>query len=141
MKLSEIVLYIKSAKNKAEKIDRLKEHDSPELRILLKGSYDPKIKWLPELSGIKYKKSKKKKFESNLIDITKTLYNYVETPPNLNLLEEKKKIFVSVLETLYKDDAELLMSVINKSIKSDYKISIPIVKEALGWNKDYNRRL
>jgi len=140
MKLSEIVLYIKSAKNKAEKINRLKEYDSPELRILLKGSYDPKIKWLPDLSGIKYKKSRKKKSESNLMDITKTLYNYVDTPLNLNLLEEKKKIFVSVLETLYKDDAALLMSVINKSIKSDYKISIPIVKEALNWNNNYSRR-
>ena len=140
MKLSEIVLYIKSGKNKAEKIKRLKEHNSTELRILLKGSYDPKIKWLPNLSGIKYKKSRKKKSESNLIDITKTLYNYVDTPLNLNLLEEKKKIFVSVLETLYKDDAALLMSVINKSIKSDYKISIPIVKEALNWNNNYSRR-
>jgi hypothetical protein len=140
MKLSEIVLYIESGKNKAEKIKRLKEHDSPELRILLKGSYDPKIKWLSDLSGIKYKKSRKKKSESNLIDITKTLYNYVDTPQNLNLLEEKKKIFVSVLETLYKDDAALLMSVINKSIKSDYKISIPIVKEALNWNNNYSRR-
>jgi len=140
MILSEIIQYIKSGKNKAEKIKRLKEHDAPEIRILLKGSYDPKIKWLPGLNDIKYKKSRKNSSENSIYDISKILYNYIDNNNNLIKLEERKKSFKNILESLNKDEALFLLSVVNKSVNKDYKISIPIVKSGLNWNDNYSKR-
>ena len=47
--LHEILVKVNNAKDKAKKIDVLREHDSVPLRQVLKGAFDPKIKWdLPE---------------------------------------------------------------------------------------------
>ena len=47
--LHEILVKVNNAKDKAKKIEVLRENDSVPLRQVLKGAFDPKIKWdLPE---------------------------------------------------------------------------------------------
>ena len=47
--LHEILTKVNNAKDKSKKIDVLRENDSVPLRQILKGAFDPKIKWdLPE---------------------------------------------------------------------------------------------
>ena len=47
--LHEILVKVNNAKDKSKKIEVLREHDSVPLRQVLKGAFDPKIKWdLPE---------------------------------------------------------------------------------------------
>ena len=46
---SEVLTKVNNAKDKAKKIEVLKQYDHPSLRSLLKGSFDPSIEWeLPE---------------------------------------------------------------------------------------------
>ena len=47
--ISEILDKVSKAKTKQNKIALLKEHDSQALRMVIKASFDPKIKWaLPD---------------------------------------------------------------------------------------------
>ena len=47
--LHEILIKVNNAKDKPKKIEVLRENDSVPLRQILKGAFDPKIKWdLPE---------------------------------------------------------------------------------------------
>ena len=47
--LHEILIKVNNAKDKPKKIEVLRENDSVPLRQVLKGAFDPKIKWdLPE---------------------------------------------------------------------------------------------
>ena len=43
--LSEILTKVNNAKDKPKKIAVLKENDSPHLRMILKGAFDPNIVW------------------------------------------------------------------------------------------------
>ena len=43
--LSEVLKKVNNAKTKDKKVAILKEHDSEPLRMILKGSFDPKIEW------------------------------------------------------------------------------------------------
>ena len=47
--ISEILDKVAKAKTKEKKVGLLREHNSPSLRMILKASFDPSIKWqLPE---------------------------------------------------------------------------------------------
>ena len=47
--VSEIFTKVNNAKDKPKKIEVLRQYDSPGLRMILKGGFDPNIKWeLPE---------------------------------------------------------------------------------------------
>ena len=46
---SEILTKVNNAKDKAKKVEVLKQYDHPSLRMILKGSFDPTVEWeLPE---------------------------------------------------------------------------------------------
>ncbi len=44
--LSEVLKKVHNANTKAEKIAILKEHDCEQLRMIIKSSFDPAIKWV-----------------------------------------------------------------------------------------------
>ena len=47
--ISEIFTKINNAKDKPKKIEVLRQYDTPGMRMILKGAFDPKIEWdLPE---------------------------------------------------------------------------------------------
>ena len=73
--LHEILVKVNNAKDKAKKIDVLREHDSVPLRQVLKGAFDPKIKWdLPE--GTPYTKRMTHQQVLNIQRYTKKLEDY-----------------------------------------------------------------
>ena len=43
--ISEILTKVNNAKDKTKKIAVLQQYDSPSLRMVLKGAFDPNIKW------------------------------------------------------------------------------------------------
>ena len=49
--MSEICLKVNNAKDKSKKLRVLRENDSQALRQILKGAFDPKIKWSLPLEG------------------------------------------------------------------------------------------
>jgi hypothetical protein len=55
--IHEMLTDVSKGNTKTVKTKRLKRYDSPELRALLKSSYDPNIKWLLPDGDVPYKKS------------------------------------------------------------------------------------
>ena len=53
--LSEILTKVNNAKTKDKKIAVLKDNDSEPLRMLIKSSFDPKIKWVMPEGNVPYK--------------------------------------------------------------------------------------
>ena len=114
----EILLKVNNAKDKPKKIEVLKEYDTPALRSLLKGAFDPKIKWdLPE-----------------------------GTPPFITGADgqltktRKETLFIQMLEGLHTSEATLLINIKDKRLNLVYKgLTENAVKEAFGWNDSFMR--
>ena len=54
---SEILDKVHKAKTKDQKIKLLREHGSPQLRAVLKSSFDPKIEWVLPEGDVPYAKN------------------------------------------------------------------------------------
>ena len=53
--LSEVLDRVHKAKTKAQKIKVLQENDTEALRMIIKSSFDPKIKWAMPEGAVPYK--------------------------------------------------------------------------------------
>jgi len=121
---SEIFTKINNAKDKPKKIEVLKKHDTPNMRMVLKGAFDPKIEWdLPP--GIPPY-------------IAKRLYNFFKGGNNQLNKIRKETLFIQMLEGLHADEAKVLIDMKNKTLNKTYKgLTSDMVKEAFGWNADF----
>ena len=53
----------------------------------------------------------------------------------------RETLFVQMLEGLHKDEAKVLIQAKDKTLHRNYKgLSDAVVKEAFGWNNDYQRQ-
>ena len=139
---SEIFTKINNAKVKSKKVEILKENDTPGLRRILKGAFDPKIQWdLPEgqppymenqaPSGTEHTKLES---ESN------KLWHFVVGGDNTLSKTRKETLFIQILEGLHKDEAELMCNIKDKKLHNVYKgLTASVVKDAFGWNDDFVR--
>ena len=78
--ISEILDKVSKAKTKQNKVALLKEYDSPSLRMVIKSSFDPKIKWsLPE-GEVPFKRNEAPAGteHSTLAYESRRLYHYIE---------------------------------------------------------------
>jgi hypothetical protein len=137
---SEILTKVNNAKDKTKKITVLRENNTSELRMILKGAFDPKIEWdLPEGSP---------PFMPNEVPIgtehtylrqeTKRLYRFVKGGDNTLSKAKKETLFIQMLEGLHVDEANLLLNVKDKKLNKVYKgLTESVVKEAFGWNDDF----
>jgi len=138
--LSEVLTRVGKAKNKTAKIKLLKNYDTPALRIIIKSSFDPSIKWqLPE-GDVPFKKNQAEEGTEHtvLAQTAKKLYNFIEGG-NANLTSSKREMmFIQMLEGLHQNEASLLISAKNKKINKVYKgLTDNVVKEAFGWDDNY----
>jgi len=138
--MNEIFTKVNNAKDKPKKIAVLKENDSPQLRQVLKGAFDPKIKWdLPE--GIPPYKENEAPIgteHTTLFDETRKLFRFVEGGDNTLSKTRKETMFIQVLEALEKNEAKALIAVKDKELNKHYKgLTENVVKEAFGWNDSF----
>lgn len=138
--VSEIFTKVNNAKDKPKKIDVLRQYDSPALRQILKGAFDPRIEWdLPSGTPPYMENEAPEGTEHTLLENeAKRLWHFVkDADPALNKLR-KETLFIQVLEGLHKDEAKVLIDVKNKSLNKTYKgLTADMVKEAFGWTKDF----
>ena len=136
----EILTKVNNAKDKPKKIAVLKEHDSVALRQVLKGAFDPKIKWdLPEgTPPFKRNDAPAGTEHTSLFAEARRLWHFVEgADPNLTKAK-REMMFIQLLEGLQEDDADLMIAVKEKTLNKRYKgLTDAVVKEAFGWNEDY----
>ena len=138
--ISEIFTKINNAKDKPKKVEVLRQYDTPGMRMILKGAFDPKIEWdLPEGTPPYIANEAPAGTEHTYLEVeAKRLYNFaVGGNDQLNKIR-KETLFIQMLEGLHADEAKVLIDVKNKSLNKTYKgLTSEMVKEAFGWNADF----
>ena len=138
--LHEILTKVNNAKDKPAKIAVLKKNDSVPLRQVLKGAFDPNIKWaLPEgTPPYKVNEAPAGTEHTTLFQEARRLWHFVEGADEKLSKTKKEMMFIQLLEGLHKDDAALMIAVKDKALNKKYKgLTDAVVKEAFGWNSDY----
>ena len=138
--LHEILTKVNNAKDKSAKIAVLKKNDSVPLRQVLKGAFDPNIKWdLPEgTPPYKENDAPAGTEHTTLFTEARRLWHFVEGADQKLSKTKKEMMFIQLLEGLHKDDAALMVAVKDKALNKKYKgLTDAVVKEAFGWNSDY----
>jgi hypothetical protein len=127
--IAEFLEKVSKLKKRDEKIAALKYNDSFEIRTILQGAFDPRVKWqLPE-GEPPYNPNKLVDQENVLIRECRKLIYFIEGgAPNLKQLR-RETMFVELLESIAPADAKLLCTIKDK--KFPYKgITVDIVREA-----------
>lgn len=128
--VSEVLKNTSKLKTKNERMDYLKEHDSPALRDIIRVNYDEDIvSLLPE--GVPPFKKDDAPDGHNLSSLHKQHKNlaYFFKGKYSSMNQGKREsMFIGMLETLHADEADLLVAVKDKTMK--YKgITKLLVKE------------
>ena len=138
--ISEILDKVSKAKTKQNKVALLKEYDSPSLRMVIKSSFDPKIKWsLPE-GEVPFKRNEAPAGteHSTLAYESRRLYHYIEGGNPALSQTKRETMFVQMLEGLHDTEADVLVAAKDKSLHQAYKgLSANVVKEAFNWTDEY----
>jgi hypothetical protein len=138
--LSEIFTRINNAKVKAEKVAILKKHDNANLRMLLKGAFDPKIEWdlPPGTPPYIANEAPAGTTHTYLETEARKLYNFVKGGNNAINKIKKETLFIQILEGLHADEAKILIDIKNNTLNKTYKgLTADMVKEAFGWNAEF----
>ena len=138
--ISEIFTKINNAKDKPKKIEVLRKYDTPGMRMILKGAFDPKIEWdLPEGTPPYIANEAPAGTEHTFLEVeAKRLYNFAKGGNDQLNKIRKETLFIQMLEGLHASEAKVLIDVKNKSLNKTYKgLTSEMVKEAFGWNADF----
>ena len=138
--ISEIFTKINNAKDKAKKIEVLRQYDTPGMRMILKGAFDPKIEWeLPEGTPPYIENEAPAGTEHTYLEVeARRLYNFAKGGNSTINKIRKETLFIQMLEGLHASEAKVLIDVKNKSLNKTYKgLTSDMVKEAFGWNTDF----
>lgn len=127
--LAEFFDKVSKLKKKEEKVEALRFNDSFQVRTILQGAFDPRIKWLLPEGKPPYQVNKLVDQENVLIKDCRKLVYFVEGGVPTLAQAKRESIFIELLESVAPADAELLCSIKDK--KFPYKgITVDIVKEA-----------
>ena len=138
--ISEIFTKINNAKDKPKKVEILRQYDSPGMRMILKGAFDPKIEWdLPPGTPPYIANEAPAGTEHTFLEVeAKRLYNFAKGGNDQLNKIRKETLFIQMLEGLHASEAKVLIDVKNKSLNKTYKgLTSEMVKEAFGWNADF----
>ena len=140
--MHEILTKVNNAKDKPAKIAVLKKHDSVPLRQVLKGAFDPNIIWdLPEGTPPFNRNDAPAGTEhTSLHTEARRLWHFVKGADTTISNTKKETMFIQLLEGLQEKDAEVLIAIKDSKLNNTYKgLTASMVKEAFGWNDDFNR--
>ena len=142
--MSEIATKVNNAKDKPRKLKVLKDHDTVALRQILKGAFDPKIEWLlPKGDDIPFNKNDAPIGTEHTIlsQEAKRLYLFTKGGDNTLSQNKRETLFIQMLEGLSGEEADFLITVVNKKINNKYKgFTANLVKEAFNWNDDFMKK-
>jgi len=137
---SEIAMKVNNAKDKPRKLKVLRDHDSVSLRQVLKGAFHPDIKWAIPKGEVPYTVNDAPIGTEHTVlsQEAKRLYLFVEGGDNTIKQSKKELLFVQMLEGLCAEEAEFLVTVVNKKINTKYKgFTANLVKEAFNWDDNF----
>lgn len=136
---------ISKIRSRKQKIARIHDYSTPQLKTLLDFTFNPKIKWILPEGNIEYKPSEETNQNLNyrLYQETKKMYIFVNIGPYKDL-DPKIRLekFIDIIQTLHPKDAELLMYMKDKKLpwsnltKDLFAEAFPILSE--NWKTDDN---
>ena len=138
--ISEILDKVSKAKSKQEKVNILREHNHPSLRMVIKSSFDANIEWaLPE-GNVPFTRNDAPEGteHASLSFESRKLYHFIRGGDNQITQNKREAMFVQMLEGLHESEADVLVAAKDKKLHQVYKgLSAPVVKEAFNWNDEY----
>ena len=138
--ISEILTKVNNAKDKPKKIAVLQEYDSPSLRMVLKGAFDPKIKWALACGTPPYMANEAPVGTEHTLlrNEAQRLWHFVEGADANTTKTQKETMYIQILEGLSKEEAQVLLDMKDKKLNKVYKgLSESVVKEAFGWDNNF----
>jgi len=129
----EVLDLVEKAKNKADKVQVLKQNETPGVRGILRLNFDTNVKFdLPE-GEPPFRKDKDRPIgyqPANLITEVKRFYIWVDPKQNISRLR-KEQLFVEMCEGLHYTEAEVLCLAKDRKLKERYKsLNEDLVREA-----------
>ena len=138
--ISEILAKVSKLKTKKEKVAWLKDQNTDGLRVVIKSSFDPKIKWLLPEGDVPFRRNDAPAGteHTDLHMESRKLYHFIEGG-NYDITQTKREtLFLQILEGLQEEDADVLISAKEKSLHRKFKgLSDNVVKEAFDWDEEY----
>ena len=137
---SEILTRLGKIKSKKDKVNFLKQHNTDALRMIIKASFDPKVKWALPYGEVPFiPNDAPEGTEHNVLSYeARKLYHYIEGGNNQLTQNKREMMFVQLLEGLHPDEAEIIVAAKDKVLHQKYKgLSVNVVKEAFDWDDDY----
>lgn len=127
--ISAILKLCAEGKTVNDKVSLLQQHASDPILIILKYAFDPNIKFILPEGSPPYKPCEFLDQEGRLYSELRRLYLFIEGG-NPNLTKVKREfLFIQLIESIDKNDAELLCAVKDK--KLPYKgLTASVVKKA-----------
>ena len=142
--MNEIATKINNAKDKPKKLKVLKDHDSVPLRQVLKGAFDPNIEWLlPKGEDVPFTRNEAPiGTEHTLLSHeAKRLYLFTKGGDSSLSNTKRETLFIQLLEGLSGEEADFLVTVVNKKINNKYKgFTANLVREAFGWDDKFMKK-
>ena len=140
---SEIATKINNAKDKPRKLKILQEHDSVPLRQVCKGAFDPNIEWLLPPGDVPFKANDAPIGTDHtlLSQEAKRLYLFTKGGDNSLSNTKREMLFIQMLEGLCAEEAEFLITVVNKKVNNKYKgFTANLVKDAFDWDDNFMKK-
>ena len=140
---SEIATRVNNAKDKPRKLKVLQDNDSVALRQVLKGAFDPKIKWLLPNGDVPYNENDAPLGTEHtlLSQEAKRLYLFTEGGDSTISQTKREMLFIQLLEGLSAEEAKFLVTVVNQKVNNEYKgFTANLVKEAFNWDDNFMKK-
>ena len=137
---SEILSKVSKLKTKKEKVTHLRQYNTDALRMVIKSSFDPIVKWALPFGEVPYRANEAPEgTEHNMLSYeARKLYHFIEGGDNLITQNKRESMFVQMLEGLHPDEADVLVAAKDKILHQKYKgLSSNVVREAFGWTEEF----
>ena len=137
---AEIFEKVGKLKTKKEKVTYLQNNNTDALRMIIKSSFDPSIKWLLPEGSVPYvpNEAPEGTEHTSLAGEARTLYHYIEGGNPALAQNKREAMFVQLLEGLHEDEAQVLVAAKDKKLHQMYKgLSKNVVVEAFNWDDNF----
>jgi len=117
LQIFEIFNLISKAKNKAEKLAVLRKHESWALKDVCRGIFDDRVQFkLPASGKVPYEANRVESTPSSLLKLNTRFKFFVKGVRDCEQLipVKRERMFIDLLESIHAEDAEILVSMINK---------------------------
>lgn len=128
----EILQEFEKVPKRKDKIDVLRKYGNKNFQLLMQYAFDPKVVFDVEIPEYRESKEPAGLNYMYLHQEVNRMYNFIVGHPNRagSLTKEKQKnILTLMLESLYKDEAKVLVSILKKDLSVPY-LTPRILKEA-----------